>query len=1092
MKTKSRPLFRKLATFATVLAGVGLTAASAWAAGSSSLVIAEVYGGGGNASATYKNDYVVVFNRSNANVDVSGWSVQYGSASGTTWQVTPLATSGKFIPPGGYFLVQEASGGAVGTTIPTPDATGTINMSATSGKVALVNSTTALSGALPTGPSLIDLVGFGTANGFEGAAAAGAGNATSVQRNSGGCSDSDNNGADCIVAAPTPRNSTTAPHSCAVVVPPAISGVSQSTANANAGNNVYFTVTLSAGDTPFSYYWYKQAGASMSLIPGATSATLALANVIAADATNYQVVVSNASTINATSSIVSLTVADPAINVQPAANQTDLLGSTAFFTVKAGGTPAVTYQWYQGTPSPGANTPLSNGGRIAGATSPTLTIANLGLADANTYFVVVNNGLGTVTSTVATLAVVDTAGVLAYWDFNTPGLNPISPGPAQGDATAVSTLVMNTNGFLPATGGGSPSDPIASVLGATNYYWGTASYPTQGTSNKQVGVQFAVSTVGMKNVAVSYDTRCTTTSSKYERLQYTTNGTDFIDYPVSTAFTSASSFQHRTASLAGFPGVRNNPNFAIRVVSEFESTATYGASGNAGYLGYSSTYSTAGTLSKDIVTITADAITSGNTAPTISAIADQSVTHNSPITVNFTVGDAETAAGSLTVSATSYDQSLVADGSIVPGGSGSSRNITITPNGTDGKVPILVTVTDAAGDATATWFTLVITPLDLPPTITPLPYTNTLVGTAITIAFNVGDDLTAVGSLTLSANSLNTSLVPNASVVFGGSGTNRTVTITPAAKTVGVAPITISVSDGTNAPVAAAFTLMVRPSTNVVFNDYFDYADGALTNGSVYFWNTHSGTAGQTQVAGNHLAINQNLSEDCNAKLIGQPYMTNSGLTLYSSFKVIFTTLPTEGGTYFEHYLDLASIGSGAGTAYGARVWSSTLNAGANMYRLGIANGSGGTNTSGQFPLDLSTNTEYTVVTRFVLSNGVATIWINPSSETSSGVTATDATQSPGIVENAINVTSVATRQGAGEGIMTIDKLRVGFTFDSVVDLIHANVSGANAVLTWDNAAMTLQSATTVSGPYTNVVGATSPYTTPVGAQTYFRLNGNQ
>ena len=115
------------------------------------MVISQVYGGGGNSGATYKNDFVELFNPTAAPVTLAGWSVQYASSTGTSWQVTPLPTL--TLQPGQYLLVQEALGAAGTTNLPTPDATGTISMSATAGKVALVSSTTALSGLVPNGRS---------------------------------------------------------------------------------------------------------------------------------------------------------------------------------------------------------------------------------------------------------------------------------------------------------------------------------------------------------------------------------------------------------------------------------------------------------------------------------------------------------------------------------------------------------------------------------------------------------------------------------------------------------------------------------------------------------------------------------------------------------------------------------------------------------------------------------------------------------------------------------------------------------------------------------------------------------------------------
>ena len=102
------------------------------------VLISQVYGGGGNSGAPYRNDFIELFNAGNATVDLSGWSVQYASSSGTSWQTTALSGN---IAPGQYLLVQEAAGAnALATPLPTPDATGSIAMSASSGKVALRNS----------------------------------------------------------------------------------------------------------------------------------------------------------------------------------------------------------------------------------------------------------------------------------------------------------------------------------------------------------------------------------------------------------------------------------------------------------------------------------------------------------------------------------------------------------------------------------------------------------------------------------------------------------------------------------------------------------------------------------------------------------------------------------------------------------------------------------------------------------------------------------------------------------------------------------------------------------------------------------------
>lgn len=187
----------------------------------STVVISQVYGGGGNAGAQYKNDFIEIFNRSGSPVSLAGWSVQYASATGNSWQKTDLSGT---IQPGKYILIQEAVG--AGTTLPalpTPEFAGTIPMSATAGKVALVRNNTPLTCATCTVSASViaDFVGFGpTASDFEGAATPTLSNSTAAIRATAGCADTDSNNADFSVAAPAPRNGSVAAITCATQPPP--------------------------------------------------------------------------------------------------------------------------------------------------------------------------------------------------------------------------------------------------------------------------------------------------------------------------------------------------------------------------------------------------------------------------------------------------------------------------------------------------------------------------------------------------------------------------------------------------------------------------------------------------------------------------------------------------------------------------------------------------------------------------------------------------------------------------------------------------------------------------------------------------------
>jgi len=179
---------------------------------SADIVISQVYGGGGNSGATYTNDFIELFNRGTSTVDITGWSVQYASSAGTTWSVTTLSGA---VQPGQYYLVQEAAGSGGTTPLPTPDATGSIAMSGTNAKVVVANSSTALSGATPSNVSIVDVVGYGSANFFEGSGAAPVlSNTTADSRAANGCIDTDNNAADFASGAPAPRNSVSPLNPC--------------------------------------------------------------------------------------------------------------------------------------------------------------------------------------------------------------------------------------------------------------------------------------------------------------------------------------------------------------------------------------------------------------------------------------------------------------------------------------------------------------------------------------------------------------------------------------------------------------------------------------------------------------------------------------------------------------------------------------------------------------------------------------------------------------------------------------------------------------------------------------------------------------
>ena len=187
-----------------VAAGLGLLGSA-----HADVVISQVYGGGGNTGATLRNDFIELHNTGAEPVTLDGWSVQYASAGGSSWQRSNLSG---VIAAGQYLLVQQAAGTGGSVDLPTPDFIGTIAMSASSGKVALVNHQTALScsAGCDSVAGVIDFVGFGGASSSETAPTPALNNTTAALRKANGCTDSDNNSSDFETGTPSPRNGASA------------------------------------------------------------------------------------------------------------------------------------------------------------------------------------------------------------------------------------------------------------------------------------------------------------------------------------------------------------------------------------------------------------------------------------------------------------------------------------------------------------------------------------------------------------------------------------------------------------------------------------------------------------------------------------------------------------------------------------------------------------------------------------------------------------------------------------------------------------------------------------------------------------------
>ncbi|WP_226642998.1 DUF4350 domain-containing protein [Mesobacillus subterraneus] len=205
------------------------------------VVISQAYGGGGNSGAVFSSDFVELYNPTNKEISLEGWSVQKASSTGTGWQKVALTGS---IKPYGYYLIKGKSGTSV-TDKPLPQADAedtTLDLAGTGGKVALVNHTDLLNGQFPA--NTVDFVGIGKgAVGFEGTGSTPAvSNSTSAQRRPfanvepavglGNAWDSDDNSLDFVSATPVPKNSAS----------PAEPPMESDTSLQPVGNNIQFTL----------------------------------------------------------------------------------------------------------------------------------------------------------------------------------------------------------------------------------------------------------------------------------------------------------------------------------------------------------------------------------------------------------------------------------------------------------------------------------------------------------------------------------------------------------------------------------------------------------------------------------------------------------------------------------------------------------------------------------------------------------------------------------------------------------------------------------------------------------------------------------
>ena len=211
---------------------------------------------------------------------------------------------------------------------------------------------------------------------------------------------------------------------------------------------------------------------------------------------------------------------------------------------------------------------------------------------------------------------------------------------------------------------------------------------------------------------------------------------------------------------------------------------------------------------------------------------------------------------------------------------------------------------------------------------------------------------------------------------------------------------------------------LVTARAEVVLDETFSYDDGPIVVQAADTWKNHSGTSAQAEVSEGELILTQSGSEDFHAKLAGGPYKKSSGGTMYASFDVEFTGLPSGSGSYFAHFRD-------DGFGYRARIIAQTTGAEGGAFRIGVT--SKGKKSTAVVDNDLHLDTVYKVVIAMSLADASTTLWIDPDSGAAGGVTTTDN-------GSAVDVTGFAFRQAKNIGVMLIDNLKAGTSFGDVTE----------------------------------------------------------
>ena len=231
---------------------------------------------------------------------------------------------------------------------------------------------------------------------------------------------------------------------------------------------------------------------------------------------------------------------------------------------------------------------------------------------------------------------------------------------------------------------------------------------------------------------------------------------------------------------------------------------------------------------------------------------------------------------------------------------------------------------------------------------------------------------------------------------------------------------------------SAAATLGAKAQ---IFSDQFNFADGNIATVSSGAWVVQNSGTPAIQISNGAAVIDQHTFSSASNERVGEAVGTTYSATgankvVYASFDATWSNLPVSTtGSYFFNF----SVSTANNTTFYGRIGANLNNAASGSFRVATANANWSRVNAITYPEDLSLHVTYNIVVKYDLTTRDTTLWLNPTSESSTSVTATDAPSGSQSDIAAVSLREGVTNTGSGApGTVTIDDLEVGSSFAAV------------------------------------------------------------